>query len=216
MDESAYNIESVVSVSLPLVLVVSALSLLHLYMSAYILEVIFFFFRTGVVKIGKFTHLAPGTLYLSVDFTKWVLQTLTFSFTGRFFHPILWIHTFSKALLFNGRQWNDSLLSPSDRLEHPGMTQTWTILGRIIINAHDYLNAYVSVLNIHYEIPLFWYIYNLCMYTHMYQRHVHMYVVWFGLPCKWAASRQVGQRWRDGATCPARSRCLTSWSAHLQ
>ena len=70
MDESAYNIESVVSVSLPLVLVVSALSLLHLYMSAYILEVIFFFFRTGVVKIGKFTHLAPGTLYLSVDFTK--------------------------------------------------------------------------------------------------------------------------------------------------
>ena len=97
----------------------------------------------------------------------------------------------------------------------PGMTQTWTIFGRILINAHDHSNAYVSVLNIRYEVPLFWYIH---VHSHVPTSctHVHMYVVWFDLPCKWAASRQVGQRWRDGATCPARSRCPASWNAHLQ
>ena len=62
---------------------------------------------TGTVfDVGSIGRLSVGNSsfrsHRPTEFTKWSLQTLVFLLSGRFFRPILCIHTFINFFLFNG------------------------------------------------------------------------------------------------------------------
>ena len=80
-----------------------------------------------VINVGSTRRLREGNTsfrtYLPAEFTKCSLNTRLLSFTGKFFWPILCIHTFSSFLFFNGSRWSVKPGFLTELLLHPGTQQ---------------------------------------------------------------------------------------------